>query len=1292
MRLFARIGVAVATVFVVAVASTPAPLIASSAHPPAQTHVMPTPRTDSMAPRTLIWAVDGLSFEAFTEARRRGLFSRFTFAGRHVAPYPSMSHASWTELTGARRLFGPRGALRSVEASWFDLDEMRVADDPRQVFARQAGPFNYMRGFDWYFDPLVEPLMYFEGERLVERELAEAERAVLENFTGRHHVAFIGAADALAHTHLNGLHPYLRRLDAMMSRVLDSLATRGGVPVHSWIISDHGNAGAFAEGKPERRLKPVSLDATLRTAGLVRQDTGSLTRSNSVSIVTLALASMIDVYFADLGRRRSMANAAVRQPGVDVVTWLEVSNTDRRIVIIGADSGEAELRWRDDGAVSYTTITGNPLGIPAQLANVRGTAARWVPDTIMREATEGGAYPDAAFRLVRSASKDVENAPDLIVNLRDGYCWAGTLGRYVQMVRTHGALSRRSTLGLVASTHDSLPPYLRSEEVLARTGVEERALFARALTHAPHDARLLAESLAVSPAQVATGRDDQHPDAEFLRRVRPLTLSAEYFDWGTLRALTTTLTSDSTARAAQRRQLTRAQRSIQRAEVVNGVTRHLDTLLALGDGLPPVTDLTRNTVRRLLDDSEARLRTIPELSPLATLRRDLRISERSRETPAEALRRALMAAWTVPFFVDAALVAPESDSIADPRDRQFARAWHGSLRDSVREHPARILDDSTIAPRLFTELLAERELTRRVDGATVPLLYDAPLRDVTVVYVPGIFDELFDREIWQRAVRSVRERLGVRIVNAGTDGRCSARDNATMLLSTLKRDTERRLSRGYPKPRYLIIGYSKGGVDASEALLRDRALAEQQVIALVTIATPHSGSPVAERADISDDLLRLTTAAPRAASCDTTRAVESLWPANRAAFWSGDGAQLPSLVPLYSLSLVSDMRAAHPWMKITKRLGRFSEENDGVVALSASRFPPSIPSVHLGTVAGDHIAARSASTFPQESVLESVLLTLNELGAFEATAAAEWRQLVAERRRLQSDSTVAVAMATGPAITRAPTRTPQRLPSGKAGWRADKTFRMNNVESLADGTMVEATPALLPTGIAMFCDQEDMRAFRAEFAMLYDAGNGGSENSAQNGFSMITADTESGRACRLHTQRSAMKMTTVAFRFAPADFPELALRARVDREVTGVAPGKGGSGKNDAALKLWYVLRDERPASKGRRVLFGYTWAGTDAQGRTPAADSLMESGASRRRIGFSVLPEAWVMNVGGPAARGQWTTVTRNLAADIQRAYPGIPLASLRVIAITIQSDSDDSRGETDVLLDYLTMRPRKR
>ena len=120
-------------------------------------------------PTQVLLAVDGLSWEAFQEAKSRGLFSRFTKAGRLIAPYPSMSHPSWMEVMGTQRLFGPRGDVRTLEARWFDLESMSVYDDPREVIARQAGPFNYMRAFDTYFDPLIEPLMYFPGRRLFDR-------------------------------------------------------------------------------------------------------------------------------------------------------------------------------------------------------------------------------------------------------------------------------------------------------------------------------------------------------------------------------------------------------------------------------------------------------------------------------------------------------------------------------------------------------------------------------------------------------------------------------------------------------------------------------------------------------------------------------------------------------------------------------------------------------------------------------------------------------------------------------------------------------------------------------------------------------------------------------------------------------------------------------------------------------------------------------------------------------------------------------------------------------------------
>lgn len=1266
--------------------------------PPAAASSLPASgwRSDTTA-RVLVWAVDGLSYEAFVEAQRRGLFRQFAHAGRHVAPYPSMSHPAWTDITGADRLFGAKGTLRSVEANWFDLDAMRTADDPRQVFARQAAPFNYMRAFDWFYDPITEPLMYFKGDRLADRELADAERDVLERFTGKHHVVFLGAADAIAHTHLDGLHAYLRRLDAMMARVTDSLAARSGTPVRQFILSDHGNVGAFVEGRPERRLTPVSLDAAVRSAALVRRDTGRLTRPNEVSIVTLALASMVNVYFADLGKRRAFARTALRQRGVDVVTWLEMRGDDRVIVIASADRGEAELRWRIDGHVQYRVVTGNPLLLPDSLLST-DRHLRWVSDAAMRAASMPGPYPDAPFRLIQSASKTVENAPDLVVSLRDGFCWSGTLGRYVQMVRTHGALGARSTLGLVASTQVPVPEYVRSHEVLALTGLNEPAIFHRVLAHAPHNARSVAESLLVAPQQVATGRDDESPDAAFLRRVKPLALSAEYFDFDVLRAMAQTIRSDSSQRATQSRRVQQTRRTVERARVVDGVTRHVDTLLALVDPFP--SSFNGDSLAALLDRTEARMRTIPELAPLASLR-DIWGAGRSKERGAtsplgETLRRVSMAAYTMPYFLDAALDAPETDSVADPRDRAFAHRWHTGLRDSVRTGPTAALSDSTLAPRLFSEIFAERELLRRVEGATVPLLYEAPVPQVTVVYVPGIFGELFDDEIWRRGLRSVRERLGVRVVTARTDGRCSTNDNANLLLQQLRNDTRQRHARGYPTPRYLIVGYSKGGIDAAQALVRDSALTTSQVVALLTIASPHSGSPVAERADLPDQLLRWAVAAPRPATCDTSRAVESLWPANRAVFWNGEGRRLTSLVPLYSLSLVSDMREAHPWMKVTKRIARFTEENDGVVARSAARFPDGVSAVHLGELRGDHIAARSASAFPQESALESALLTLNELGAFEADAPAKWRASIATGAIASRQEDVAVipkATAGGPDARIGASRRPrQALPGGNAGWYAARTFRMNNLEAMADGTMEDATAENLPLGIDMRCDQENMTAFREEYAFLYDAGNGGRENSELNGFSIGPTDSDAGRACRLHTRRSAMKMTTVAFRFAPTSFPNLTMRVRVERPVTGIAPDKGGRGKNDASIKLWYVLRDERPASKGRRLLFGYTWAGRDANGTVPATDSLVEAGASRRRIAFSVLPEAWLINIGGPSVEGIWTDIRRDFAADVRRAYPSIPLESLRVIAITVQSDSDDSRGETDVLLERLAMQPPER
>ena len=111
------------------------------------------------------------------------------------------------------------------------------------------------------------------------------------------------------------------------------------------------------------------------------------------------------------------------------------------------------------------------------------------------------------------------------------------------------------------------------------------------------------------------------------------------------------------------------------------------------------------------------------------------------------------------------------------------------------------------------------------------------------------------------------------------------------------------------------------------------------------------------------------------------------------------------------------------------------------------------------------------------------------------------------------------------------------------------------------------------------------------------------------------------------------------------------------------------------------MVADTRPGAKDATRLFGYTWNAATRDGVRPANDTLLEAVSSRRSLVVTTLPEAWLIAIG--AAGAEWQEITRDLVADLRRAYPGVPLDAFEVVGITIQSDSDESRGTTDVYLD---------
>lgn len=1251
--------------------------------------------------RTLVFAIDGLAHDAFLVARERGLFKRFGAHGGLISTYPTMSNPSWTEVFGTRRVFGnAQGNIRTAEAAYFDLDAMRVMDDPRNVVNRQANPYHYTRVLDYYFDPLAEPLMYLPNRRLLDRELAELEREVTSRFTGDHFVAYVSGVDAVAHTHAGALYEYLRRLDASIERIYQHFAARGE-PLAMWILSDHGNAGSFAEGGAEVPLRMTTLRDAATAAGLRLVERGQLTDRDQVAIPVLALGSLAGVYFGDLARRRDFASAALRNPAVDLVTWLEMDGArgdPRHLVIRGRPGREARLYWRTRNhrlEFAYVVVTGNPLGIPERLVS-RGAALRYVSDRAMFDATRAGAYPDGPLRLVESAEKSVENAPDLMVNLRDGFAFDGTLTRYVEMVRTHGSLSARSTLGVVASTGGRIPSRVRGREVLALVGIGETAIFHRVRDLMRDDpAETLRRVQAGAERGVATGIDDDSPDMRFLRRSRPIAASMDIFTAADLRELSALLPrSDSTSETAWADKWREVRSILRRTDPAEAVTRNLDTLLALGDA-----KLAEQEPESALTRIEERLLGIPGLAPLAELRGALagdssREKSGARARAAHALRRAVMKLYTAPFFLNEALMAPETETVPETRDLAFAAQWQRELRPQLLRD-AVTPPDAAVGATLFAAVFAERKLWASVAPATVPLLYNPAPDDVTVVYVPGIYNELFDHEIFSRGLRAIRERLGVRTLYADVDGRCSSGRNALEIVELLRRDTRRRLERGYPRPRYLLLGYSKGGVDATEALLVDTLLTRSQIAGLLTIASPHHGTRLVTTAELPALVTERAVARVLPAGCREESAAASLRPATRARFWEEHGARVAGLTRFFSIAFVSDMQRAHPWMKLTKTLAAFRAPNDGVVPLESARFPAWVHAVDLGVVEGDHLAGILASDFPQGAFLEAALITLFEMRALEPATLDRWHRMIASRRA------ATLVAARGPAAPAAASaaevalRERTVLPPRSIAWRADRLTTSRGGGKLFAADVTPMSPERFPRGVRVVCDHQSMRDLRAEHEFYYDAESGVVDDRAVNGFAPVVVETDSGPdvACRLRTRAASVKMTTVSYRFRPVDFPEVAVRLKVVQGVTGADPTKGARGRNDTAFKIWFVLRDLRDADRSPVRLFGYYWADPNTRGELAPAGALSEAASSRRRIVVVTLPEAWQIALGGGAAQeDRWIEVKRDLAADIRRAYPGERLEDLQVVAITIQTDSDDTQSESEVYLKHLTITPRDR
>ncbi|MBY0515925.1 MAG: hypothetical protein K2P81_03380 [Bacteriovoracaceae bacterium] len=917
-------------------------------------------RTLAGAQKRIVIGIDGLSDETFEHAQKNlNLFKKLKFKARHVAPFPSISDYSWNIITRGRELFGERGRIRSYEATYFSRDKNALVSDPREYFRRLAKTQFYFNGaFDHYLNPFVESLLYLPTKELPGMELRQLKEAILLDQKDLV-TAMVASNDALAHTRPDSME-FLYKLDGFINE-LDLHYKNEGIDAEIIVISDHGQAARFHPGEEVLPLIPVDIYGFFKSLGY--KSSTKLTNDKDVVIPVMALGNYSGIFFKNKKYIESVITKMQSNEWFEHAVYIVEDKVDYKRLKVFDHAGYADLeitRQEDSFTYRYQTQGSNPLHIPEDLIGSE------INDSQARKGLRNSQYPDSLYRIAFSAFEIEADFPDLLFTVKNDFYIKGSLDGLTSMYQTHGSLDQRSTFGILASTKEFSKQNqdVRTNEILAAINLKPNDLFRMeklGLDSSP--SQTLKSIQASNGSGIETKSTDFNNKRIFEMMNRVSNYSQYVFDIQSMESIKELLGP------------------LAKPEPGQPSSSFMDEL----KGKMEINDIA------FLADAFIRTKDIEEFKKSAEFIRfteKFKSQKASEGNPSNQGKKIVMKMYSSTFLIEKALNIPEFATIPDNRNLEFYQSW--KQLDVAQDQKNKMVKD------LFSEIFNERIIADDIAPTGLAYLYNPSLKaaqDVTFVYVPGIYNSIFENEIFQMGLDHLRNDMGLRVIEAPVLSACSSNYNADILLNFLKDDIARREERGL-KAKYFIIGYSKGGVDSLHALAKNTKMAQDHILGLLAMASPIKGSSILNKTDIPFEILSLVSSEEIPEICKSTeKASNSITPEGAMTFLKNNAKKLVGLTRYYSLSFSSSIKESHIFMKATKTIGQFGEANDGVVTVSASKFPEGFGALDFGVVEGDHLSGIVASNFPQEAFLESIVTAVLEVEGLNVAKNSKFNEL-----------------------------------------------------------------------------------------------------------------------------------------------------------------------------------------------------------------------------------------------------------------------------------------------------------
>ncbi len=1304
-------------------------------------------KSESKSPsqkKLIVLGVDGLSFNAYQVARQKGLFTDFKNAGAHVAPFPSMTDLSWSTIMHTPEVFGRAGRIRSVEATHYDEASQSIEGDPRDYFRRLAFPKYYMNAFENFFNPYVEALMYFPTEEVPKLEIRSVIDQILSSKSEDVITGYIGAVDSTAHTQFNRLFPVLVTLDLEIKRMLKTFKDREQ-EVELIMISDHGNIGRFQEGGMESELIGVDLAPVMGRAGL--NYVSEIRNQKDVATPLMALGSWAPVYLKSRNNENALLSALRQEPWFD----LAVSIHERRLDSFGDEQFYTMKVVSRDGmgfvqkniktnSIYYFVQEGNPLQIADSLISSKSNLVAIDPQTALTATAKSG-YPDALYRIAEAGSLEHFDFPNLIITTKDGYFIRGPLGGFTKMYRTHGSLSAASSFGLLASTSRKIPGMVRSKDLLGVLDLKAEELFGSiAKSQKSGQKEILKQAL--KDPQIETKARDFTQKRIFQYMSRFVADTRSYFLVTEIQSMIQAFKmgiSNTGSISLPPSQFELSNFDFQKLITPEEIGSLTDTIVRN----PSIEALAQNpTIKKIQQKFPLLQRLSPEVLTTSSAGSGAPLPK-NFQLAALAAKRSTMKLYQMPYLLESALNIQEKNELDDPRDTDFAKSWISSQTSNSNDPKTlakKFSSTQTLAQKLFFEAMQESSLEDKLYPTPIAELYPADLKNTTIVYIPGVYNSIFDKEIFSLGLAAIREELGLRVISPPVESTCSSEFNARIILNYLKEDQRLEKERGNKEPSYLFLGYSKGAVDGLHALVKAPEFASLNIKAFVSIASPLWGSSILNKTDLPFTLVNLLSENQGPKICATEQqASRSVVPTYMARFWRKNERALTGLTRYFSITFKSDPENSHLFMKATKLIAQFDEENDGVVTVSASKFPEAMGAIDLGTLNADHLAGILSSRFPQKAFMKAIIKTLSQLDIEneDQNLKINARQIlklhnklarVSEKSfstvKIQNDQAVINSWLLNPLDylkdkdfrTRyqssydlnkallpevndpADNYEPQvSLPSNQLKFEPYNTLDVAKLSDALGAIRVSPTTTHnFPNGIDISVHHQSFVHFRMDHQFNYESRSpGGCDDNTGFGYSIANFNNEPGWAL-MRSNKNSIRLTTAAYRFNPTEFSHMQLRLAVTKGVKGADPVKGHTGKDDSAFQVWFTIR-EKVTNGDRSILdmnrdhiflFGYYW-GDPAEGEARKPGDIFENWYSNKNIVVATLPEAKQLLLNDQSMLGKPQNFDRSLAEDLARAFPNRKVSDMEIIAITIQHDSNDTGDSSEAYFKSLKFIP---